>query len=108
MSATHVFHLPGYPASVKALCADGVTRTARPSGNGQADTYFSIPAYVVVSVTEPVVYPDGSTHSWVTHRVRRQVAGYISPADDGDGYQFRAYTYRKNGHLIPDTRKAAA
>jgi hypothetical protein len=80
MSATHLFHLPGYPSAVPAVCPDGKTRNARPSGNGTADTFFSIPAYVNASGTS--------------------VVGYITPNDDGSGYEFRPYLYRRNHALV--------
>ena len=72
MSATHLFAtIPGHPASVAATCPDGKVRTARPSGNGEPDTYFSIPAYV--------------------HAGRTTVAGYVTGDDKGTGYLFRPY-----------------
>jgi hypothetical protein len=72
-----VFHLPGHPAGVRALVADGRYLTARPSGNGTADTYFSIPAYV--------------------QSRGRTVSGYLTPCEESEtGYAFRAYLYGAN------------
>jgi hypothetical protein len=66
--------------AVPVRCADGTIRKARPTGDGCADTFFSIPAFV---------YASG-----------KRVYGYLTR--DDDGYRFVAYTYRKNHHLIAD------
>jgi hypothetical protein len=65
----------------KALCADGVRRTAWIAG--EADTFFSIPARVKVK---------GKT-----------VAGFVTGRDREDGvkdFEFVAYQYRKNAPLL--------
>jgi hypothetical protein len=61
------------------MCSDGkVRKISRISQT--ADTFFSIPASVKVK---------GKT-----------VAGYVTFSDD-ETATFVAYTYRKNGHLLP-------
>jgi hypothetical protein len=60
-----------------ALCEDGKRRTATITAD-DADTYFTIPARVSAK---------GKT-----------VAGFITSEDDD--YQFNAYAYRKNGHIL--------
>jgi hypothetical protein len=67
-----------------ALCRDGVTRSAVITGH--ADTWFSVPAAVQVSVAGK----------------RRTVAGFLSHDMDGK-VCFRAYLYRANHALIPWT-----
>lgn len=62
----------------KALCSDGKIRSLKRIAQ-TADTFFSVPASVVVK---------GKT-----------VAGYISL--DDDIVRFHSYTYRKNGSLLP-------
>lgn len=79
-----------------ALCPDGVRRTAYPTTDGLADTFFSIPARVRIT-------RDGS---------RFTVGGYITIATE-DGFTvesmrdrhtvlFRPYLYGANGHLLAD------
>jgi len=69
-----------------AICQDGRRRTAHSASvDGVADTFFSIPAFVYV----------GS----------KRVYGYVTSGDDG--YEFRAYLYRKNHALIRPTPLAA-
>lgn len=68
----------------KALCSDGKIRALKRI-SVTADTFFSVPASVRVN---------GKT-----------VAGYITFDTVGDNARptvlFKAYTYRKNGHLLP-------
>lgn len=69
-----------------ALCSDGKRRVALITG--EADTFFSIPARVSVK---------GKT-----------VTGFVTGREGDDGerdYEFIAYTYRKNGHLLPGLPK---
>jgi hypothetical protein len=74
-----------YPGNrLPALCRDGVTRSAVITG--QADTWFSLPAAVQVTVAGK----------------RRTVAGFLSHDMDGK-VCFRAYLYRANHALIPLT-----
>lgn len=62
------------------LCSDGVRRVA--TITGAPDTYFSIPARVTVK---------GKT-----------VSGFVMTRSGfEDDYEFVAYTYRKNGNLLP-------
>lgn len=74
-----------YPGRrLPAVCRDGVTRSAVITG--QADTWFSIPAAVQVTVAGK----------------RRTVAGFLS--HDVNGVRrFHAYLYRANHALIPWT-----
>lgn len=58
-------------------CSDGKSRTV--SRLKQPNTAFSIPG---------VVYVNGKT-----------VTGFVTCNEDG--YKFLAYSYRKNGHLLP-------
>jgi len=74
-----------YPGKrLPALCRDGVTRSAVITG--QADTWFSIPAAVQLSVAGK----------------RRTVSGYVTH-DEAGKVCFRAYLYRSNHVLIPWT-----
>ena len=75
---SEIFYKP-----VRALCADGKTRTCRVKcyrydGSMAADTWFSVPAYVKAN---------GKT-----------VRGYYTSDDTGP--QFHAYLYRKNHGAI--------
>jgi hypothetical protein len=73
-----------------ALCPDGVRRTAHASGDGNADTFFSIPAFVYAQ--------------------RKRVYGYITvecvsgssvPTDDDPAtVKFFPYTYRRHHALV--------
>jgi len=69
----------------KALCTDGKRRYAQITG--VADTFFSIPAKVKVK--------------------ERTVSGYVtgfcnrSKDKETPDYKFIAYSYGKNGHLLP-------
>lgn len=70
----------------KAICADGVTRTARIRScwNGRewamhGDTFFSVPAFV-------------KAHG-------KTVRGFVTGTEEG--LKFVAYTYRKNHTAIP-------
>jgi hypothetical protein len=74
-----------YPGRrLPALCRDGVTRSAIITG--YADTWFSVPAAVQVTVAGK----------------RRTVAGFLSH-DQAGKVCFRAYLYRANHSLIPWT-----
>jgi hypothetical protein len=74
-----------YPGKrLPALCRDGVTRSAVITG--QANTWFSLPAAVQVTVAGK----------------RRTVAGFLSH-DQAGKVCFRAYLYRANHSLIPWT-----
>jgi hypothetical protein len=61
-----------------ALCPDGKRRTAFPSGDGYADTFFSVPAYV--------------------HAGGKRVYGYVTT--DEDSVRFVPYLYRKHHALV--------
>ena len=70
---------------VDALCEDGRRRTARVTG--EADTFFSVPASVKVA--------------------GKSVSGFITGRESEENqqdYEFIAYSYGKNGHLL-DTGK---
>jgi hypothetical protein len=67
---------------IRALCSDGKRRTAWIKS--EPDTYFSIPACVKVQ---------GKT-----------VSGFVTGCETEDyqqDYEFIAYTYGKNGGLLP-------
>ena len=72
----------GIPYKARALCSDGIVRTARKLS--EADTYFSIPASVTVR--------------------GKSVRGYLTTAstDTGTVMTFRAYEYCKNHALLPE------
>lgn len=57
-------------------CEDGKRRSVRVTGI--PDTFFSVPAETTVG--------------------KKHVSGYLTTVDGG--YEFRAYKYKKNGHLI--------
>jgi hypothetical protein len=71
--------------SATVLCTDGKIRKVKRISS-TADTFFSVPASVEVRV----------------HRKRHTVAGYVTM--DDDGVRFIAYSYGKNGHLLPGTK----
>lgn len=79
--------------SADAKCEDGKVRRVRPSYDGIADTFFSVPATVSV---------------WVPYEKRNvSVSGYLttyrkdgSSVGDPDGLKFVAYAYGKNGHYL--------
>lgn len=67
----------------RALCSDGKVRALKRIAV-TADTFFSVPAAVRVN--------------------GRTVGGYVTFEDDADGERvvlFRAYTYGRNGALLP-------
>ncbi len=67
---------------LRALCSDGARRTAWISG--EADTFFSIPAKVKVG--------------------NKTVSGFVTSCEGPEcqqDYEFIAYTYGKNGHILP-------
>lgn len=69
--------------ATKVLCSDGIRRNTKRIAV-TADTFFSIPASMTVK---------GKT-----------VSGYVTVVEDDKGerdLQFRAYTYGKNGYLLP-------
>jgi len=83
---------PGPWQQLKAIrsciCADGKARYAEITG--QPTTYFSIPARVKVR------------GKWIT--------GYVTMARDylpnvKEGYEFLAYSYGKNYHLLPNKER---
>jgi hypothetical protein len=78
--------------SAAAMCSDGkvrkVTRIAQ-----TADTFFSVPASVVVNGRTVAGYITFSTR-----------AGFsIATESDPARVEFHAYAYRKNGGLLPST-----
>lgn len=75
------------PMCVKhCLCSDGRRRYARIT-SPEHDTFFSIPAFVQVK---------GKT-------VNGYVTGVTPSREDGkEDYEFHAYNYGKNGHLLPN------
>ena len=78
----------------RALCVDGKIRSVRFPSGGIADTFFSVPAVVTVK---------GKTVSgYVTVET---VEGYSTPTEDDPAIvRFVAYSYGKNGHLLPGIR----
>lgn len=77
-----------------ALCTDGIVRRVRFRNGGIADTFFSIPCSVSCK---------GKTVSgYVTVET---VEGWTTPTEDDPAIvRFVAYTYGRNGHLLPGTR----
>lgn len=74
--------------SARVMCADGKVRTARRVK--PADTWFSCPCVVTVNGKTVAGYLTVNT-----------VDGYDTATDDDPAVvYFRAYTYRKNGHLL--------
>lgn len=81
----------GWNVSGAAICSDGKVRKLKRIAE-TADTFFSIPASVTV---------DGRTVAgYVTVETER---GYSTDMGETDPYivKFVAYTYRKNGTLLP-------
>jgi hypothetical protein len=86
----------GFYIKAKLMCSDGKVRSTNRMAS-TADTFFSVPCSVVVW--------DG------TNRKNVSVAGYMTtetaggmstPTDDDPMvYKFVAYSYGKNGHLLP-------
>jgi hypothetical protein len=78
------YSLPG-----RALCSDGKVRAlARIAIT--ADTFFSVPSAVKVA--------------------GRTVSGFVTTDDDDEGnvsVRFIAYSYGRNGHLLPGTKVAS-
>ncbi len=80
-----------------AMCPDGIRRTAYPSSDGIADTFYSIPARVRV------------THN----HARYTISGYVTTAtvegmstptdDDPLTVYFHPYTYGTNGWILAST-----
>lgn len=80
-----------------AMCPDGVRRTAYPSSDGVADTFYSIPARVRV------------THN----HARYTISGYVTTAtmsgmstptdEDPLTVYFHPYLYGRNGWIIAST-----
>lgn len=67
-------------AAKHVMCSDGRRRYVRLTS--EPDTFFSIPGTVQVK--------------------GKSVSGFISARDgDPEDLEFHAYTYRKNGHLLP-------
>jgi hypothetical protein len=73
-----------------ALCPDGVRRNARPSGDGVADTFFSVPAFVYVGRTR--------VYGYVT--IESVLGNTTVTEDDPATVKFVPYLYRKNAHLV--------
>lgn len=80
----------GY-VSGRAMCSDGKVRALRFANGGIADTFFSIPCRV--SVNGKTVAGYATTES----------AQGFQTATDADPVmvKFIAYTYRKNGSILP-------
>lgn len=72
---------PRLPPPVKALCEDGVTRTATPTA--QADTFFSIPARISIK--------------------GKSIKGFLTI--DGEQWEFTAESGDKNAHLVKQPQK---
>jgi hypothetical protein len=76
--------------AVGALCPDGKRRTALPSADGVADTFFSIPAFV---------YAGGKrVYGYVT--VETMSGSSVATDDDPATVKFVPYTYRKHANLV--------
>ena len=81
-------------SSGAALCADGVVRPLRFRNGGIADTFFSIPCSVSVK---------GKTVSG--YATVETVDGYSTATEDDPAIvRFVAYSYGRNGHLLPGIR----
>src|SRR3990172_7289488 len=77
--------------SGRALCSDGKVRAVRFTGDGIADTFFSIPASVKVS--------GRAVSGFVTVET---VTGFSTPTDNDPAVvRFVAYRYGKNADLLP-------
>lgn len=76
--------------AIGALCPDGIRRDAHPSGDGTADTFFSIPAFVYAGRTRVYGYVTVET-----------IAGFsVDMPDDPATVKFVPYLYRKNWHRV--------
>lgn len=73
-----------------ALCPDGKRRNAWPSGDGVADTFFSIPAFVYVGSTRVYGYVTIETEDGFT----------VESMRDKHTVKFLPYKYRKNHDLV--------
>lgn len=83
------------PVAVRdCLCPDGSRRAVRLTGD--ADTFFSIPARVVVRVPDPVY--GGTTQTTVTGFVTGRDTD--DPNDLRNDYEFVPYAYGKNGDIF--------
>ena len=71
----------GFYRSARAMCTDGKVRTVKRIAE-TADTFISVPAAVSVN--------------------GRTVSGYVT--FDDETVKFVAYTYGRNGHLLPGTK----
>lgn len=79
--------------SARVMCADGKVRTAR--NVKTADTWFSVPCTVTVKGKTVAGFLAVNT-----------VDGYDTATDSDPAVAyFRAYTYRKNGHLLTSESK---
>ena len=72
------WHIPYKQTNV--LCSDGRSRVVWFNGQ-EPDTYFSQPGKVYVK--------------------GKAVTGFVSYDFESDRWVFMAYSYRKNGHLLP-------
>jgi hypothetical protein len=75
----------------RALCSDGKVRAVRFPRGGHADTFFSVPAVTTVK---------GKTVTGFVSVSSRD--GFDTPTEDDPAVvKFTAYTYGRNGDLLP-------
>lgn len=78
----------------RAMCSDGKVRAIHRIAH-TADTWFSLPASVVVN-------HDGTRHTVSGYITIDTATGYSTPTDDDPlVVKFIAYSYGRNGHLLP-------
>ncbi len=83
----------GYNVKARALCSDGIVRTT--THLGEADTFFSAPAAVVV-------WKNGKRYTVSGFITVETLEGYSTETDDDPAMvKFIAYQYRKNGTVLP-------
>lgn len=96
-SVTHSYPWGGLVRADGALCPDGVRRVAYPSGDGFADTFFSLPARVRIT-------RDGSRFTVSGYVTMETMDGFSTHTDDDPlTVKFYPYLCRKNGALLADT-----
>ncbi len=78
----------------RALCSDGKVRTLKRISE-TADTFFSVPASVTVGGRTVAGYVTTETISGMS----------VETADDPIVVRFVAYSYRRNGNLLPSIRE---